>query len=205
MGSFRELAPIELWSAKINLAVPQDYFTPLLAEVAHDQQFTFFGFFIINALTAEPTAYHFTRYPREKYGVRSLEDCQNALETLKNKMAQKNLPVSTEIETRKSIAPYTTRVVMGLVEGYGAEQSQHDPDLISLILDKTRDIAPAQIHTVGPERFYTEPAIRILAGAGSLKDIYVLALATRQERFTVERFRTKKSRVVETKHAKQPD
>lgn len=171
-----------------------------LAEVATELDFTFFGFFVLNGLAVE---YHFTRYPRRKYGLQPIEKCEAVLQKVSDLLMKKDKSVSVAVEQIPS--PYKTRVILGLQEGYSEGNEVHSLNEVREALDLSVSCLGVQIYTLSSMRQYTEPAAMILDTSDDVQEIYALAAAFMQERFTVENFISQQAYVVETPHAKHPD
>lgn len=201
MNTFRELEPIELWSAQVRSG-DERLLTDSIAEVATATGFTFFGFFIMNGLVNQ-TEFHFTRYPRRKYGIVSIERCNEILKILFENLIQKDSTAQVSID--KLIAPYQIRIILGLLEGYDKDEKVHTAEEVSTYLGSTSEVSQAKVYTRGLQRFYTEPAVMLRTDTNGLDSIYKLATDFNQERFTVENFAAGFSHVVETHHVKHAD
>lgn len=203
---FRELTPVELWSGCIQTTVDAPLFAQVLHRVSQEQRFTFFGFLVANTVSSTGNEYHFTRYPRRKYGIATIEACQRALGRLGDLLSRYDTGVAAQVETEQLASTgVTARVLLGLVEGYGSENHQHALTEVVEHLGTEFAVRPAQIFTRGPEKMYQEPAALILAKELGLPAVYDLAYQFAQQRFTVERFDQGQAWVVETPHVTQPD
>ncbi len=202
MNNFRELAPIELWSAKVASFLDKKTFAETLAQVAEKEEFTFFGYFVVNGFSRFPTNYHFTRYPRRKYGIASIKKCNEVLSKLFDAVTSKDHQAEASLEELTNQA----RVILGLLEGYKQENLLHNVGEVKAFLGSCKyQVRPAEIYTKGPNRFYSEAAAVILANPKNLEAIYRLAYQFKQERFTVENFPRHLSNVVETPYTQTPD
>ncbi len=205
-NQFRELAPVELWSGCIQTTVDAPLFAQVLHRVSQEQRFTFFGFLVAKAASDAGSEYHFTHYPRRKYGLATVEACRRALGRLGDLLSRYDTGVMAQVETEQLASTgVTARVLLGLVEGYGSENHQHALTEVVEHLGTEFAVRPAQIFTRGPEKMYQEPAALILAKELGLPAVYDLAYQFAQQRFTVERFDQGQAWVVETPHVTQPD
>lgn len=201
---FRELESTELWSAHVTTSLDKRQVADLLQQVATQEEFTFFGFFILQEMrNYSPTEYHFTRYPRRKYGIPSIEQCNEILEKLTTTLHRHDSRVMTKIDVLSYLYEY--RVVLGLLEGYEQQHVTHSVEEVQDTLGLAVNVQEVTIHTVGPHQTYTESAAIIRVKKPTLSQVYILADEYKQERFTVEDFSNRTAYVVETRHAKEPD
>lgn len=196
--TFREMEPIELWSAKLTFTMPYADFEQKVSTIAQRVGQGFTGF-ISTDDDGNVTSFTSTRYPRKKYGIASLEDCQ-----LKTSALSEELGATLQVEEHND----SIRVVLGLLEGYDSEAPTHDVDEIHQELSEAR-VTPAQVFAVRLNEdgtsVYTEPVAVIETSAHSLNNIYQLADRFKQERFTVEDFNNQTAHVVETRYCSEPD
>lgn len=198
MAKFNELPPQELWSARIDFFIDQERFSAVLRKTAEQTDFTFFGFFVFDETNGQATAYHFTRYPQQKYQTRNQEECERALVELQQNFSAAGIPVLAEVEPPAGYNPNQYRIILGLREGYDPDQPiKHTLTEARKFLRPDCVIKPAEMFAVGPERNYREPALMILGQEHHLKDIYELAAVFNQERFILENFAENSTRVVE--------
>jgi hypothetical protein len=202
---FRELGAIQLWSTCVIVESEKSSFIELLHQVACEKTFTFFGFFLLNSLSETTLEYHFTRYPRQKHGIRSIEECKDVKDALFTLMDQGDRSTYFEEENVNHIAPFEYRVILGLLEGYDKDNVQHSLQEVKANLGDKYGVKPAEIYSVGPDYKHTEPAVAVYGGWRSLSKVYQVAEKLGQERFTVENFLGQYSYVVETPRVRHPD
>lgn len=198
MPHFKEMEPIELWSATIDLDVPYDIFAAIVKHNAIVTGTSFAGFITRNE---DGTIQSFTRtrYPRKKYGINPVEQYEPS-----------TLLITRELGGKYKLSDQQLgfRVVLGLLEGYDPLSPQHSVDEVTYKLPWA-DVQPAEVFSVRPDggdaSIYTEPVAIVTGDIRYVKDVYMLADTFKQERFTVEDFDQHIAYVVETRHCKQPD
>ncbi len=198
MSRFNELPQRELWSARIGFSIDREPFSTILQQTAEQTGFTFFGFFVFDEASGQATAYHFTRYPQQKYQTKSQSECEQALVALQQNFSVAGIPILAEVEPSTGYNPNQYRIILGLREGYDPDQPiKHTLTEARKFLRPDCLIKPAEMFAVGPERNYREQALMILGQEHHLKDIYELAANFNQERFILENFAENCTRVVE--------
>ena len=196
---YRELAPVEHWSASLSLSeIDEDLFKRSVEETVVETGQSFIGFKVL-----ETNEYVRTRYPRRRYGVPSLEECRESMDRLTAKLEV----VSKE---QRKIDEPRFRVVIGLIEGYGEQNKTHTKKEVVEQLGEDFLVQSGEIYSVSPQDdnqtyTYTEPAVIIEGDLSKLKQVYELANQFQQERFTVENLQEAKSFVVETKFCTSRD
>jgi len=199
VGNYRSTDAVELWSSRLsgNFTRPELEHAIKVAVVNDRQHYT--GF--VSAPTnGHEISYTRTRYPRKKYGITPIVDCELGMAKLADM-------VNGEIQSEKQVSGF--RVVLGLIEGYDKEAPKHT---ISEIVAKLGEGALIESADVLAIRFaqdristYTEPVVVIRGSQSELPRIYELADEFKQERFTVEDFDAQKAWVIETRFCTEPD
>jgi len=198
-SEFRELTPIEHWSASISLdGVSQREFDCALNYVILCTGQNFLGF-----IDRERNMYIRSRYPRKKYGIPSIEECRESMSLLGNVLHK----TVTEKKERDKLC---FRIVLGLVEGYGEQNTCHSIDLVRNSLPSSLNIRKGKIYSAGflynsDYAVYKEPAAIIEGPCDAIMSVYRLAVELNQERFTVDEFFSFVSFTVETRHCRHPD
>lgn len=194
---FREMEPITLWSSRLALQVPYSEFKDTLIRVAQNTKQRYTGFITKNE-EGGVTSFTRARYPRRKYGVSSIAECETGMKALTTKFGAIIQPDPTQ----------GIRVVLGLLEGYDTNAATHTIEEARQALPGVQ-ILPAEVLAIRltDERpsIYTEPVAVIDASTDDLDAIYKLGDSFRQERFTVENFENKSAYVVETRFCTEPD
>ncbi len=195
---FRETEPIKLWSACIGLFLPYKNFETTVSSIARTNSQRYTGF-ITKDSEGNVTSFTRTRYPRRKYGVASIEECEAGMRAL-----------AATFNTATEPDPQTSgfRVVLGLKEGYDDEAPIHTLEEIKRELIGL-NATPAEVFAVRWSdegvSVYTEP-VAIVEGTLNLVDrVYAAADTFKQERFTVENFDQGLAYVVETRFCTEPD
>ena len=196
--NFRELRPEEFWGGAVSIKeMGQEDFQRVMSETAIALGFTYSGYRVPKSL--EEFEYHFSRYPRRKFGpVAPVEQYRQALATLGEKLK------SGMREDTRNERPIL-RIVLGLQEGYEKETTLHTPQEIEQELGKDISITPVNIYSTGPWGSYEEPAVVIECDPTHLGQVYALAEKFNQARFAVEDLQAGQSHMVETKYCTDPD
>ena len=195
---FRELPSEQLWTATTILeGVSQQQFAEILKDIYQRTGFNFFGFFVEKK--DKSVEYHFSRYPRHKYGIPTLEQCQAAADELKKGLEISNSANTVRVDDfvddkQKGIE---FRVLLGLLEGYDKDQIIHNKDEVAEIIGSSVGLQSATIYSVGKNGEYTEPAVWIKGKKDDLPKVYEIANSFKQERFTIENLAEEKAHVVE--------
>ena len=194
---FRETEPVALWSARIALQLPYTEFEQTVSRAAQKNGQRYTGFITKDGGTV--TSFTRTRYPRKKYGVASIEECQEGMAALADEFGSTLQP-----EPQQG----GFRVVLGLQEGYDNQAPIHSVDEVQHELP-TAKITPAEVfavrHTEDGTSVYTEPVAVIEAPIELIGDVYGIGDRFRQERFTIEDFEQGIAYVVETRFCTEPD
>ncbi|MCL5093950.1 MAG: hypothetical protein M1355_02370 [Patescibacteria group bacterium] len=199
-SEFRELKPAPIWGG--NILIDRKDIEPLkeaIKEVVQVTKINCFGYFLFGK---EETYYHISRYPRRKYS--QLPDDQELEYLLKE--------ISKRVDKRREVEPLSPgerfRILTCPREGYSGDKV-HSIQEAREKLGEGIILTPAEIFTVRYEGegslIFNEEAFVV---EGELKDLskaYSLAEQFKQERFSVENFRTLNTRVVETKYCTAPD
>jgi hypothetical protein len=196
---FRELQPIDHWSASLSLnALTDDDFDKHMKDAVIETGQNFLGFLI-----TEEHLYIRTRYPRKKYGVPSVEECRTGTAVLARKLG---------VEAREQIITGEPRfrVIIGLAEGYDKKNKIHSFEEVVNELGQGFKVRRGEVYSagfLGNDKYgvYREPAVIIEGDKPEIRRVYTLAEKFYQERFTVEDLETSKSYIVETKFCKNPD
>lgn len=190
---FRELAPAKLWGATLELAgTPAEFKAALMAESARTKR-NHFGYFIYPA-DGKPR-YHLSKYPRRKYGPIPTD------QILKEQL--ENVAAASGAKSREENLPRQPRfrIVFGLEEGYGTGRFRSIEEIAKKLGAKF-NLTPAEVFTVklnnGEPFSYSEPAVMIQGYTAEIAKVYKLAEELKQERFAIDDFGTKTSRIVET-------
>lgn len=195
---FRETEPVGLWSARMDLKLPYIEFEQTVNRVAQTSGQRYTGF-ITRDDDGNVTSFTRTRYPRKKYGVSSIVECQEGMVAL-----------AAELDTnpRPSLQQSGFRVVLGLVEGYDDTAPTHSIDEVREELPGAK-VTPAEVfavrHTQDGTSVYTEPVAIIEAPLDMVSEVYSLGDRLKQERFTIEDFESGIAYVVETRFCTEPD
>lgn len=197
-SEFRELRPEEFWGGSVHVKGVNDQdFGKTMSETAMELDFTFSGY--RTPKTAEEFEYHFSRYPRRKFGpvapIEKYKDALTKLSTRLNSRAQQDQRTETQV----------FRIVLGLQEGYDKEAVVHTIEEVRQELGETTSLAPVEIYSVGTWGKYNEPAVVIECDQTNLAKVYVLAEKFHQARFAVEDLHNNQSHIVETKYCTDPD
>ncbi|TAL14385.1 hypothetical protein EPN95_03255 [Patescibacteria group bacterium] len=195
---FKESEPVELWSTSIALSVPYAEFERVVSQAAKADGQRYTGFITKDA-GGNVTSFTRTRYPRQKYGIASIEACENGMIALAAKLGSAMRP-----DKQKD----GFRVVLGLREGYDDNAPVHLTDEIQTALPGAT-VSSAEIfalrHTQGGPSLYTEPAAVITGPAQMIDEVYYLADTLLQERFAVEDFDLGVARMIEPRFCTEPD
>lgn len=196
-AEFRELSSINHWSCSIDLThVEPSALDEAVKRMMEESGQSFSGYRVADAIIR-------TRYPRKKYGVPEIEDLQRSSEKLATSLG------ATMHETQRYDSP-TVRIVLGLVEGYGENNTTHTLEEVQNVLDERYTVQKGEVYAAtvartGEYSIYKEPVAVIDCHPNDVKDVYALADAYNQERFTVDNLYNMKSHVVETRHCTSPD
>ncbi len=197
--SFKESDPIELWSTELvgTLAYSEFERIVLATAAANHQRYT--GYLEMDE-DLNVSSFIRTRYPRKKYGVASIAECEEGVMDLANNL-------SFGLYPDRQIAGF--RVVMGLLEGYDTQSPLHTIDEVSTILGKAILAKQATVfavrHDANDVSVYTEPVAVLQGATRLLPDVYQLADSFKQERFAVEDFNSGTAYMVETRFCTEPD
>jgi len=196
--TFRETEAIALWSAYLTLEVSYEDFEKMTVQVAQDNGQSYSGF-ITKDNRRLVTSFTRTRYPRAKYGIVSIQECEEGMQVLASAFG-----TTFELDVQHD----GFRVVMGLQEGYDVGAPVHAVD--EVCLDFPGAVAfPAEVFAVRQTKsgtsVYTEPVAVIKASTECMPDAYMLGDRLKQERFTIEDFGRGISYVVETRFCSEPD
>lgn len=195
--NFKDFEPIKLWSAQITTNVSYSEFERVTKKLSKSSGISITGF-LTKDNNGKVTSFTGTRYPRIKYGVTPIEDCESIMNTLASEL-------SGEITIQKKTG---CRVVMGLMEGYDDQATKHDAKEVANLLPYA-DITSAQVFAVRNTdegiSVYTEPVAIIEANGEYLEDVYLIGDKLKQERFTVENFDSGLANIVETRYCTEPD
>ena len=193
---FRETPAIELWSARIPFDVEVEEFQYTAAVFAFETGQRFTGF-----IEQDESQLYFarTRYPRLKYGVSTIAECEEGVALMAERLGEM---VHPEPQTAG------VRVVLGLLEGYEQGSRVHEVEEVVERLS-TAHVEQGEVFSVRPQEtgvfVYTEPVAIVRADVSAIPNIYGLADEFGQERFTIENFDTRRAYVVETRHCTEPD
>jgi hypothetical protein len=196
--TFRQTKAIALWSAHLTLEVPYADFKKTTVQAAQSNGQGYSGF-ITEDNRGHVTSFTRTRYPRIKYGIVSIQECEEGMQVLASDFGS-----TLELDKQHD----DIRVVMGLKEGYDERAPTHDVDEVCLELSAA-EVFPAEVfavrHTNVGTSVYTEPVAVIKAPAECMPDVYMLGDRLKQERFTIEDFGRGISYAVETRFCTEPD
>lgn len=197
-SEFRELRPEEFWGGSVHVKGTNDQdFGKITSETSTELDFTFSGY--RSPQTAEEFEYHFSRYPRRKFGpVAPIEKYRDALAKLSTRL-------NTRAEEDKRTETPVFRIVLGLQEGYDKEAIVHTTEEVKQELGEEIGLTPVEIYSVGAWGKYTEPAVVLECDNANLAKIYALAEKFHQARFAVEDLHNNQSHIVETKYCSDPD
>jgi len=167
--------------------------------LAEEKQQRYTGFI---AMSGDHTVHSFTRtrYPRRKYGIPTIADCEDGMQAL-----------ATALKTKVEADPQHEdfRVVLGLREGYNPHNPRHSLAEVIKILGSSYHIEGTSIFaaltTPVGSNFNHEPAVIIRGAMSDILPVFDLAERFSQERFTVEVFNAGLAYVVETGHCTDPD
>jgi len=195
---FRDTEPVELWSTSFNLSVARYEFEEIMERTVEQTDQGFTGF-ITSDETGNVVSFTVTRYPRSKYGVTSVDDCEAGVAVLAKEFST---------NARPDVDRSGFRVVMGLQEGYDAQSPIHTADEVGKWLQGA-SVSSAEVFAIRPTEegvsTYTEPVAIIEAPLDMLGEVYDIGDRLRQERFTVEDFEQQMAHVVETRFCTEPD
>lgn len=196
--NFRELCPEELWGGSVHVKGTSDQdFEIIMSETATELDFTLSGY--RTPKTAEEFEYHFSRYPRRKFGpVAPIEKYRDALTRLSGKL-------NTEAKEDQKVERPIFRIVLGLQEGYDKEARVHTIEEVKQELGEEVNLMSVEIYSVGAWGKYTEPAVVLECDNVNLVKVYALAEKFHQARFAVEDLHNNQSHIVETKYCSDPD
>jgi hypothetical protein len=198
---------VELWSKKLRMfGVDRFSFTDAVRSAAKQRQERYTGFIELNDDPEGMTSvrsFTRTRYPRKKYGIPTIQECEAGMTFLADTIGG-ILPPSlvTDEQTQEF------RVVLGLLEGYDRSASLHNVSEVAGSLPYEQ-VDPAEVFAVritsDSLSIYTEPAAIVRGSLSRLGAVHELAEAFHQERYTVEDFSNGFTYMVETCHCTEPD
>ncbi|MEO6761485.1 MAG: hypothetical protein ABI220_03870 [Candidatus Saccharimonadales bacterium] len=196
---FKEGKPIKLWSAEVkgNAAYP-DFERIVLATATRNKQ-RYTGYFETDD-AGNVRSFTRTRYPRLKYGVTSIAECEKG-------MVELAYDLNFRVNSEGSQSGF--RVVLGLLEGYDVTSPTHTVDEVQSLLGSTILAEGATVFAVRHQTtgvsIYTEPVAVLRGAMSSLVAVYDLADSLKQERFAVEDFGNRLSYMVETRYCTESD
>ena len=203
-SQFKELVPIEQWSGFVQVKnISKEEFKGRLMDLSNKLGFRLSGWFVFNNPNNKNTDFYYflDRHPqRKKYGpTKSVQEYEGALRQL-------GQTVNSESFT-ESYEGNQFRVLLGLRKGYepGSKDYSIEDDVKSR-LGKDFTFEEAEIFSAIPGRPpYTENAVLITGDLSKINEVYLLAEALQQERFTIEELGSKVTYTVETKHCTEPE
>jgi hypothetical protein len=196
---FRELEPVDHWSASVPLeGIADDDFDKQVKNAVVQSRQNFFGF-----RATDENLYFRTRYPRRKYGIYPIEEMKMSTDLLSQKLGVQATE-QTKVEEPRF------RVVIGLVEGYDKKNKTHTLEEVAQELGGEFNVRSGEIYTVkfledDASAPYKEPAAIVEGDMADIQKVYELAEKFHQERFTIEDLHDSKAFVVETKFCTAPD
>lgn len=198
--NFRELQPVKLWGADINIEGGIENFKNSVLNIAERSGKNQFGYFIYS--NNEGIKYHLSRYPRRKYGaIPSDEEMEKQLTEILSNSKQKGQKETIPVQPK-------FRIILGLEEGYGTGKFYTTEEAVAF-LGTTFNLTKTEIFTTklqdGKYIIYQEPSVKIEGNLSEIKKVYELSERLRQERFTVDDFNKQNSYIVETRFCTSRD
>lgn len=210
--TFREVAPIAQWSARIGIDVPYDEFEQITLAAAADRGHRYKGVLTRDQQTQHVTSFTHTRFARNKYGPPpEIADCEMGMDYL---AAQFGV-----VQEREILVPGISRAIVGLYEGQHASGARLEPDgadysieEVSRLLGPDYHVRPGEVFSVrlepdGTPSYYAEEIADIRFLSRLKPSVYQLADRMRQERLSIEEFAGPDSMayMVETRWCTDPD